>query len=56
VGAVWVVRTEAAEIHTLTAVGEARVLTRADELTGDPVIPGFRLPVAGLFPPVAATP
>jgi hypothetical protein len=27
-----------------------RILTRADELTGDPVVPGFRMPLADLFP------
>jgi Uma2 family endonuclease len=26
-------------------------LTAADELTGEPVLPGFRVPVADLFPP-----
>ena len=27
-----------------------RVLTRADELTAEPVVPGFRMPAADLFP------
>ena len=36
------------------AVGErARELTEADTLTGDPVLPGFSVRVADLFPPPA---
>lgn len=28
-----------------------RVLSRADDLTGEPAVPGSRLPLADLFPP-----
>src|SRR5262249_5711110 len=38
-------------VYAYTSPTAVRVLTRADELTGDPVIPGFRVPVAELFPP-----
>ncbi len=38
---------------SLTAV---RVITRADELVGDPIIPGFRMAVTDLFPLPEATP
>ena len=32
------------------ADGVAHILTCANELTGEPLVPGFRVPVADLFP------
>lgn len=56
---VWLVLPDDAEIHVYTSPTEVRILTRSDTLTGDPVIPGFRMPLADLFPPAepaSATP
>ncbi|MBX9625490.1 MAG: Uma2 family endonuclease [Gemmataceae bacterium] len=56
VAAVWIVLPRVGQVHCYDSPTAVRVLTRADELTGDPVVPGFRLPVADLFPPSAPTP
>lgn len=48
---VWLVLPDVAEVQVYTSPTSVRILTRADELSGDPVIPGFRLPLAELFPP-----
>ena len=53
---VWHVLSHVEQVHVWDSPTSVRVLTRADELTGDPVVPGFRLPVADLFPPSAPTP
>lgn len=53
---VWHVLSHVEQVHVWDSPTAVRVLTRADELTGDPVVPGFRLPVADLFPPAAPTP
>lgn len=48
---IWVVYTEQ---RTITVYRDAKLageLTDADELTGDPVLPGFRVRVSDLFPP-----
>lgn len=49
---VWHVYSNVEQVYVFTSPAAVRVLTRADELTGDPVVPGFRVPVADLFPPV----
>lgn len=53
---VWLIYPDLAEIHVFTAgQSAAAILTRTDTLTGDPVVPGFRLPLADLFPPATGT-
>lgn len=53
---VWHVLSHVEQVHVWDSPATVRVFTRADELTGDPIVPGFRLPVADLFPPAAPTP
>ena len=48
---VWLVVPDEEVVYRYTGRTEVRILARGDELTGDPVLPGFRLPVADLFPP-----
>ena len=51
---VWVVYPDTAVVHVFgTSSGMTR-LTRGDTLTGDPVVPGFALPLGDLFPPPEA--
>lgn len=50
---VWVVYPRQRQIYVYDSLTHPRVLTESDELDGLPVLPGFRLPVAALFPPVA---
>lgn len=56
VQAVWLLQVADEEIDLHSSPTAVRILTTADELTGDPMIPGFRMPVADLFPPSAANP
>lgn len=51
VNAVWVVFPNVKLVYCYTSPTTVRILSRGDELTGDPVVPGFRLPLADLFPP-----
>ena len=53
---VWHIYSNVERIYIFTAPTAVRVITRADELTGDPAVPGFRMPVADLFPTAAPTP
>lgn len=53
---VWHVYSHIQQVLIFSSPTQIRVLTVTDELTGDPVVPGFRLPVAGLFPLAAPTP
>jgi Uma2 family endonuclease len=46
---VWVVLPEYDEVHVYDSPTSNRILTVDEVLTGDPVIPGFRLPLAELF-------
>ncbi|HJZ93090.1 MAG TPA: Uma2 family endonuclease [Gemmataceae bacterium] len=46
---VWVVIPDPCEVYAYTSPTATRIFTRADELPGDPVLPGFRLPLAKLF-------
>lgn len=47
---IWVVTPKTRTVLVYRADGTARRLTEADELTADPVIPGFSVKVADLFP------
>jgi Uma2 family endonuclease len=49
VRAVWVVDPRPRAITVHEAGGPARTFTEADTLTGDDVLPGFRLPLALFF-------
>jgi Uma2 family endonuclease len=53
---VWHVYSNVEQVFVFTSPTAVRILRRADDLTGDPVVPGFRMPVADLFPPAAPTP
>jgi Uma2 family endonuclease len=53
---VWVVLPEAREIHVYRANGHPEILTSEDHLEGDDVVPGFHVPVAGLFARAPASP
>lgn len=48
---VWVVYPRLQLVDVYEAADRVRVLTRADSLDGGPVLPGFALPLAELFPP-----
>ena len=50
---VWVVSPDRRTVQVRTPGGATRELTEADTLTGDPVLPGFSVRVADLFPPPA---
>jgi Uma2 family endonuclease len=50
---VWVVYPKVRCIHVYEAWNRIRVVTEADILDGGVVLPGFRLPLDGLFGPVA---
>lgn len=49
---VWHVYSNVEQVFVFTSPTQVRILSGADELTADPVVPGFRMPVADLFPPV----
>lgn len=53
---VWHVYSHVEQVFVWTSPTQVRVLTRAEELTGDPVVSGFRMPLAELFPVAAPTP
>jgi Uma2 family endonuclease len=46
---VWLVQPEVEQVHVYTSIKDVSILTRDEVLTGDPVVPGFRLTVADLF-------
>lgn len=46
---VWVIYPIAEQVYVYEALTHVRILTRADELDGGTVLPGFRLPLANLF-------
>ncbi len=50
---VWVVHPPQRLVYVYEALTRVRILTPADELDGGVVLPGFRLPVAKLFPETA---
>ena len=49
---VWVVSPIQRSVQVYDSLTHARGFTDADELDGGDVLPGFRTPVAGLFPEV----
>jgi Uma2 family endonuclease len=51
---IWVVYPPERLVYVYEALTQVRILTLADELDGGAVLPGFRLPVAKLFPEVAS--
>lgn len=51
VSAVWLVLPRVGRVYCYSSPADIRVFSRGDDLTGDPVVPGFRLPLADLFPP-----
>jgi Uma2 family endonuclease len=53
---VWLILSNVEQVFVFTGVAQVRVLTRADELTGDPLLPGFRMPLADLFPATTPAP
>jgi Uma2 family endonuclease len=46
---VWVIFTSQAQVYIYESPTQVRILTRADELYGEPVLPHFRLPLVALF-------
>ena len=52
---VWVVFPSQEQIHVYESPTSVRILTRADALRGEPVLPHFQLPVAALFDEVEET-
>jgi Uma2 family endonuclease len=48
---VWLMLPLQERVYVYTSPTAVRILSRADELTGDPILPGFRLRLADLFPP-----
>jgi Uma2 family endonuclease len=51
VRSVWLIAPGEDVVYVYSSRTDVRILARTDELTGDPVIPGFRMSVADLFPP-----
>ena len=51
VKAVWLVLPQQEQVYAYNSPTAVRILSRSDDLTGDAVVPGFRLPLVDLFPP-----
>jgi Uma2 family endonuclease len=51
VSLVWILDPGTRSVEVLRADGSAALLRADDELTGEALLPGFRCPVANLFPP-----
>jgi len=51
---VWVIFTSQEQVYIYESPTQVRILSRADELRGEPVLPHFRLPLAALFDEVEA--
>ena len=51
---VWVVFPSQEQIYIYDSPTSVRILTRTDELSGDPILPHFRLPLVELFEDAAA--
>jgi len=51
VSLVWLVLPQQERVYVYTSPTAVQILSRSDDLTGDLVVPGFRLPLANLFPP-----
>ena len=56
VRSVWLLWPNVGQVYCYSSPTAVRILSRADELAGDPVVPGFRVPVADLFPPAEDDP
>ena len=46
----WQIYSNLEQLRIFDSPTTIRVLTNADELAGDPVVPGFAVPIAKLFP------
>jgi len=46
---VWVIYPDVEQVYVYASPTEVRILARTDALDGDPLLPGFRLPVAQVF-------
>jgi Uma2 family endonuclease len=53
---VWHVYSHIEQVFVFDSPTTVRVLTRADELTAEPLVPGFRMPMGELFPLVESEP
>ena len=51
---VWVIFTSQEQVYIYESPTQVRILTRADELYGEPVLPRFRLPLVTLFEEIEA--
>jgi Uma2 family endonuclease len=51
---VWVVFPSQEQVYVYDSPSSVRILTRTDELSGDPILPHFRLPLVELFEDTAA--
>jgi Uma2 family endonuclease len=49
VNRVWVVFPSQEQVYVYDSPTSVRILTRTDELSGDPILPNFRLPLVELF-------
>jgi Uma2 family endonuclease len=47
--AVWLVNPQTRTVDVRLVNGETRLLTENDDLTGDSIVPGFRIPVSEIF-------
>lgn len=50
---VWVILPSQEQVYAYESPTSVRILTRTDELRGEPILPQFRLPLAELFEEVA---
>ena len=48
--AVWIIWPSLEQVHVYSSPKSIRIFSQTDTLEGDPVIPGFRLPLIELFP------
>jgi Uma2 family endonuclease len=48
---VWLVLPLQEQVYVYKSRSDVRIVNRSEELTGEPVLPGFRLPLSDLFPP-----
>jgi Uma2 family endonuclease len=53
---VWLVFSNVEQVYVYTSPTAVRILSRADTLTTEDVLPGFAVPVADLFPPAEEDP
>lgn len=53
---VWLVFSNVEQVYIYTGPIAARILSRADTLAADEIVPGFAVPVGDLFPPAEPAP